>query len=277
MVEVRKRAGAPQKGPGKWVSRENCQKKCRRTFWHFLMIFDVFALREKCRKVSKIVLTLFGNFWRFLTWPLCAAPFCGPPRYFRNGHFEFQCEERHTFFRGLAGRPFLSEGSSLFLPFLFLTGGFLGTFHGFSKYPFAKYPFASFWNSQVNFVGDVLVDLLGPFSLEKAAGQIPPQNPQQNSNQNLGVSRPKSTLQGSGLDTLGVRRPFSEQLSDLHSRPESDTKGQFWKQFSERLPELVGSHRFQPTFLERFFQNWGGPACPRESWSRFRYWEHQKS
>ena len=64
--------------------------------------------------------------------------------YFRNGYFEFQCEDRRTFFRGLAGRPFLSEESSLFPPFLFLSGGVLGTFHGFSKYPFAKYPFASF-------------------------------------------------------------------------------------------------------------------------------------
>ena len=30
----------------------------------------------------------------------------------------------------------------------------------------------------------------------------PPKNPQQNSNQNLGASRPKSTLQGSGLEIL---------------------------------------------------------------------------
>ena len=66
---------------------------------------------------------------------------------FRNGYFEYfelQCEERRTFFRGLAGRLFLSEGSSLFPPFLFLSGGILGTFHRFSKYPFAKYPVANF-------------------------------------------------------------------------------------------------------------------------------------
>ena len=54
--------------------------------------------------------------------------------------------------------------------------------------------------SWVNFAGDFLVDLFGPFSLEKSGGKKPPQNPQQNSNQNLGVSRPKPTLQGSGLE-----------------------------------------------------------------------------
>ena len=43
---------------------------------------------------------------------------------------------------------------------------------------------------------------MGPFSLEKIGGKNPPKNPQQNSNQNLGVSRPKSTLQESGLDKL---------------------------------------------------------------------------
>ena len=54
-------------------------------------------------------------------------------RYFRNGYFEFQCEEGRTIFRGLAGRLFLSEGSSLFPPFLCLYGGVPGTLHGFSK------------------------------------------------------------------------------------------------------------------------------------------------
>ena len=36
-----------------------------------------------------------------------------------------------------------AKKSSVFPPFLLLSGGVLGTFHGFSKYPFAKYPFAS--------------------------------------------------------------------------------------------------------------------------------------
>ena len=67
-------------------------------------------------------------------------------RCIRNQYFEFQCKERRTFFRGLAGRVFLSEGSSHFPPFLFLSGGVLGTLHGFSKYPFTKYPFASLWH-----------------------------------------------------------------------------------------------------------------------------------
>ena len=34
----------------------------------------------------------------------------------------------------------------------------------------------------------------------------PPENPRQFSNQNLGVSGPKSTLQGSGLEMLGIRQ-----------------------------------------------------------------------
>ena len=33
---------------------------------------------RKCRKVSKIFLTLFDNCYRFSTWPLSAGPFCGP-------------------------------------------------------------------------------------------------------------------------------------------------------------------------------------------------------
>ena len=53
--------------------------------------------------------------------------------YLRSAHFEFQCEERRTFFRGLTGRLLLSEGSRVSPPCLFLSGGVLGTFHGFSK------------------------------------------------------------------------------------------------------------------------------------------------
>ena len=53
---------------------------------------------------------------------------------------------------------------------------------------------------QTYFEGDFWVDFLGAFSSEK--GKNPPQNPQQNSNRTLGASRPKSTLQGSGLDTV---------------------------------------------------------------------------
>ena len=50
-------------------------------------------------------------------------------------------------------------------------------------------------NSHVNFAGDFFCGFFGPFSLEKTGGK----NPQQNSNQNLGASRPKSKiLQGSG-------------------------------------------------------------------------------
>ena len=43
-----------------------------------------------------------------------------------------------------------------------------------------------------------------PFFLGKKRRKNPPKNPRQFSNQNLGVSGPKSTLQGSGLDNLFV-------------------------------------------------------------------------
>ena len=41
----------------------------------------------------------------------------------------------------------------------------------------------------------------GLFPWKRTGGKIQPKNSQQNSNRNLGDSRPKSTLQGSGLDT----------------------------------------------------------------------------
>ena len=53
----------------------------------------------------------------------------------------------------------------------------------------------------MNFAGEFLVDFFEPFSLENRK-RTPPKNPQQNSNQILGVSRPKITLQGSGLEFL---------------------------------------------------------------------------
>ena len=65
-------------------------------------------------------------------------------RYFVHKYFELQWARETHIFRELAGRLFLPEGSSLFPPFLPLSGSLLGTFHGFSKYPFAKYPFVSF-------------------------------------------------------------------------------------------------------------------------------------
>ena len=52
------------------------------------------------------------------------------------------------------------------------------------------------------FFGGFLAEILGPFSLDKIGGKNPPKTPRQNSNRNLGVSQPKSTLQGSGLDKI---------------------------------------------------------------------------
>ena len=58
-------------------------------------------------------------------------------------------------------------------------------------------------NYHVTSAGEFLEDFLGPWSLERTGGKNPQQkNLQQNSNQNLGVSRPKSTLQGSVLDNF---------------------------------------------------------------------------
>ena len=54
----------------------------------------------------------------------------------------------------------------------------------------------------MNLAGDFSVEFFGPFSLEKNERKNPPKTPRQNSNRNLGVVRPKSTLQGSGLDSL---------------------------------------------------------------------------
>ena len=58
------------------------------------------------------------------------------------------------------------------------------------------------------------------FSLEKNRGKNPPKNPRKFSNQNLGVSGPKSTLQGSGLEHMihcQIRTPT--QRFGSQSRP----------------------------------------------------------
>ena len=49
------------------------------------------------------------------------------------------------------------------------------------------------------------------FRGKKGAKKSPPKNPRQNSNWNLGVSRPKSTLQGSGLEKVSLsKKTFSD-------------------------------------------------------------------
>ena len=55
------------------------------------------------------------------------------------------------------------------------------------------------------------------FSLEKTGGKNPPENPRQFSNQNLGVSGPKSTLQGSGREEFCK---YSEIRKPLEMLPE---------------------------------------------------------
>ena len=50
--------------------------------------------------------------------------------------------------------------------------------------------------------GDFLVDFSGLFPWKKQEEKSTPKNPRQNPNQNLGASRPKSTLQGSSVEFL---------------------------------------------------------------------------
>ena len=64
---------APQKGPENWC-RAKIVEKCRKHFWHFLTIFDVFC---PARKLSKSVENIFDTFWRFLTF-FDVAPFRWP-------------------------------------------------------------------------------------------------------------------------------------------------------------------------------------------------------
>ena len=73
------------------------------------------------------------------------------------------------------------------------------------------------------FRGDVFVDFWELWSLEETGGKAPPKNPHQNSNQSLGILRPKSTLQGSGHDKEGTRainlNNFGEILPKLDPGP----------------------------------------------------------
>ena len=67
-----------EKGPEKRC-RAKIVEKCRKTFWHFLTIFDVFCpcakIVEKCRKTFWHFLTIFDVFW---CGPFSAGPFCNP-------------------------------------------------------------------------------------------------------------------------------------------------------------------------------------------------------
>ena len=60
-----------ERGLEHWCSAKVVEK----CFWHF---FCFWSLREHCRKMTVLVLTLFDKFWHFLTWPLSAGAFCGP-------------------------------------------------------------------------------------------------------------------------------------------------------------------------------------------------------
>ena len=61
----------PPKRGQKIGAARKLSKSVENCFDIFLTIFDVFALCENCRKVSKLFLTLFDDFWRFFN----VAPF----------------------------------------------------------------------------------------------------------------------------------------------------------------------------------------------------------
>ena len=64
-------------------------------------------------------------------------------------------------------------------------------------------------------IGGFFGGVFWPLSLENTGGKNPSKNPQQNSNQNLGALRPKSTLQGSGLECLFFPWCFRLSRRDL--------------------------------------------------------------
>ena len=102
-----------------------------------------------------------------------------------------------------------------------------------------------------------------------------------------------------GSQALGVKRPFSEQLSEFrgHSRSNSRNfthnlgyvKAQFLEQLSERLSKLLAHHLFTPNSRSHFFKIGGlparqniivfrgeGPGVPKMSCSTYRATERGK-
>ena len=70
------------------------------------------------------------------------------------------------------------------------------------------------------------------FGWKKQEETIHAKNPQQNSNQNLGASRPKSTLQGSVLDLERERAPNADCAENHRfSRTEKAPKENLHKEF----------------------------------------------
>ena len=61
------------------------------------------------------------------------------------------------------------------------------------------------------------------FFLGEKGGKNPPKNPRQNPNRNLGVSRPKSTLQGSGLENLEPEADISLNTVLTHTRKQKNS------------------------------------------------------
>ena len=76
------------------MCRAKIVEKCRKTFWHFSTIFDVFC---PARNLSKSVENIFDTFWRFLTF-FDVAPFRRPLLQSAE-----HCELKHWNFGGWKG------------------------------------------------------------------------------------------------------------------------------------------------------------------------------
>ena len=83
-----------RRGPENWC-------RCRKYFWHFLMIFDVFC---PAQKMSKSVENIFDTFWRSFDifdmapfrWPLLRSTDDCPQEGVRRGPWSNYCEEQHV-------------------------------------------------------------------------------------------------------------------------------------------------------------------------------------
>ena len=91
----------------------NHKKISSRILPNLSQIFFV-RLLSKCRRASFLCSA------KYIPGMFPLQMFCGrfAKGYFGNGYFEFQCEERCTFFRGLAGHLFFCRrGPAFFVPF----------------------------------------------------------------------------------------------------------------------------------------------------------------
>ena len=196
---VLKKIRAPPKAP------ENCCRtkfveKCRKTFWHFLMILTFLACAKIVEKQICTCLHTFDKFWRFLMWPLPAGPFYGPQE-------KSVCildttvimEDACFSLFGPLGKD-AHEGDKRWS----------SSRKGSCRSPREFYPTKFLGEFSGRFFCDFLGGLL-PW--RKQEEKSTPKSTAK-SNPNLGVSRPKSTLQGSGLERTEKRKNEEEKMEE---------------------------------------------------------------